>query len=119
MPNEEKQILDVLTILPEKLPCGYRILWKEISNGKIEIYVDKKGFEGGSKAKAINIKRLILIDELFFEGMGLWFGDGLKISEGINKIFGFSNTQIELHEHFLYSPRNASILILMNLKQES
>jgi len=101
MPNEEKQILDILTILPEKLPCGYKILWKELSNNKIDLYVDKSGFEGGSKAKSIKIKRFIPLGDLFFEGMGLWFGDGSKLSEGIQKIFGFTNNQINLHKHFL------------------
>jgi DNA-binding MarR family transcriptional regulator len=62
--------------------------------------VDKFSARGGN-AKAIVIKRLIEINEPLFEGLGLRFGDGIKLQGGENRIFGFSNTCLELVKYFL------------------
>ena len=97
-----KQFIDIVKILPERMPSsGHKICWKELGGGFVKIFVDKRGFEGGSRAKEIVIKRFIPVSELLFEGLGLLMGDGIKFSQGQFKIFGFSNNQIELHEHFL------------------
>jgi hypothetical protein len=97
--NGEK-IIDVTKILPETLPSGKRILWKEIENDKIEIFVDRHS-AGGGNPKPIVIKKFIPVCELLFEGLGLRFGDGIKLQGGVNRIFGFSNINLELHKHFL------------------
>jgi DNA-binding HxlR family transcriptional regulator len=95
-----KKFIDVVKILPEVLPSGKKILWKEVEDGKIEIFVDKHSAKGGN-AKPIKIKRFIEINELLFEGLGLRFGDGIKLQGGVNRVFGFSNINLELHKHFL------------------
>jgi len=95
-----KKFIDVVKILPEALPSGKKILWKEVEDGKIEIFVDKHSAKGGN-AKPIKIKRFIEINELLFEGLGLRFGDGIKLQGGVNRVFGFSNINLELHKHFL------------------
>ncbi len=95
-----KRFIDLTKILPERLPSGKLILWKQIDEEKIEIFVDKHSAPGGNP-KPIRIKRFIEINELLFEGLGLRFGDGLKIQGGKKIVFGFSNTNLELHKHFL------------------
>lgn len=95
-----QKFIDITKILPETLPSGKRIIWKEVEDGKVLISVDKHSARGGN-AKPVSIKRFILINELLFEGLGLRFGDGIKLQGGINRIFGFSNINLELHKHFL------------------
>ncbi len=95
-----KKFIDVIKLLPESLPSGKRILWKEVDDGKVLIFVDKHSAKGGN-AKSITIKRFIPINELLFEGLGLRFGDGIKLQGGKMKIFGFSNINLEVHKHFL------------------
>jgi DNA-binding transcriptional ArsR family regulator len=95
-----EKFLDITKILPERLASGKKILWKEIDEGKIEVFVDKNSARGGN-AKPIKIKKLIPINTLLFEGLGLWFGDGLKLQGGVNRVFGFANTSIELVKYFL------------------
>jgi hypothetical protein len=95
-----EKFLDITEILPERLASGKKILWKEINEEKIEIFVDKNSARGGN-AKPIKIKKFIPINTLLFEGLGLWFGDGLKLQGGTNRVFGFANTSIELMKYFL------------------
>lgn len=95
-----EKYLDITKILPERLTSGKKILWKEINEEKIEIFVDKNSARGGN-AKPIKIKKFIPINTLLFEGLGLWFGDGLKLQGGVNRVFGFANTSIELMKYFL------------------
>ncbi|MEM5879356.1 MAG: hypothetical protein QXU74_02580 [Candidatus Aenigmatarchaeota archaeon] len=92
--------MDVVKLLPANLPSGKKILWKQIDSEKIEVSVDKNSARGGN-AKPIVIKRFIEINELLFEGLGLRFGDGIKLQAGENRIFGFSNTNLELVKYFL------------------
>jgi DNA-binding HxlR family transcriptional regulator len=98
--KDGKQFVDVVKILPETLPSGKRILWREVDDRKIEIFVDKSSARGGN-AKPIVIKRFIEINELLFEGLGLRFGDGIKLQGGLPKVFGFSNVNLNVHKHFL------------------
>jgi hypothetical protein len=95
-----EKYLDITKILPERLASGKKILWKEINEEKIEIFVDKNSARGGN-ARPIKIKKFIPINTLLFEGLGLWFGDGLKLQGGVNGVFGFANTSIELMKYFL------------------
>jgi hypothetical protein len=75
-------------------------VWKDVAGGLLEISVDKYSARGGN-AKTIIIKRMIPVNELLFEGLGLRFGDGIKLQGGLPKVFGFSNVNLELHKHFL------------------
>ena len=95
-----KRFIDLTKILPERLPSGKLILWKQIDEEKIEIFVDKHSAPGGNP-KPIRIKRFIEINEDLFTLFGLWFGDGNRIRGGNWKAFGFANTEIELHKLFL------------------
>lgn len=92
--------VDVVSILPETLPSGKKILWQELDDGRILISVDKHSARGGN-AKSIVIKRNIKICDDLFELFGLRFGDGIKLQGGKFIVFGFSNTNIELHKEFL------------------
>lgn len=98
--RDGKQFVDVVRLLPEALPSGKKILWKPVDEEKVEISVDKSSARGGN-AKSIIIKRLVPINELLFEGLGLRFGDGIKLQGGLPKVFGFSNTNLELQKRFL------------------
>lgn len=98
--KDGKQFVDVVKLLPDSLPSGKTILWKRVDEEKIEISVDKHSARGGNP-KTIVIKRLVPINELLFEGLGLRFGDGIKMREGQPKLFGFSNTEMNLHRIFL------------------
>lgn len=98
--QDGKQFVDVVRLLPEALPSGKKILWKEVDEERIEISVDKNSARGGN-AKVIVIKRFVPINELLFEGLGLRFGDGIKLQGGEFKVFGFSNTELSLHKDFL------------------
>lgn len=98
--KDGKQFVDVVKLLPEALPSGKKILWKQVNEEKVEIFVDKKSARGGN-AKPIVVSRLIPISELLFEGLGLRFGDGIKFQGGELRVFGFSNTNLNLHKHFL------------------
>jgi len=92
--------VDVVKLLPEALPSGKKILWKEVDKERIEISVDKNSARGGN-AKTIVIRRFIPICDLLFEGLGLRFGDGIKLQGGKNRIFGFSNINLEVQTYFL------------------
>jgi len=98
--HDSKKFIDIVEVLPKALPSGKKILWKDLGNDLIEISVDKYSARGGN-AKTIVIKRFALINELLFEGLGLRFGDGIKLQGGLPKVFGFSNVNLELHKHFL------------------
>jgi len=90
----------LVKLLPPELPSGKKILWKQVDAEKIEISVDKNSARGGN-AKPIVIKRFIEVNELLFEGLGLRFGDGIKLQGGEIRVFGFSNTCLELVKYFL------------------
>lgn len=97
----ETQSIDITKILPKSMPSGQKILCKSLEQNLIFITTDKHGCNGGSRPKPITIKRFISMSELLFEGLGLFLGDGLKLSQGQFKVFGFSNNEIELHRCFI------------------
>jgi len=99
--RNKTQFIDVTKILPEKMPSEQKILWKNLEQDLLLIFTDKHGCKGGSRPKSIMIKRFISISGLLFEGLGLFVGDGLKLSQGQFKLFGFSNNEIELHRCFI------------------
>jgi len=51
---------------------------------------------GGRESKKIVLNRFMSLDDLFFEGLGLWVGEG-----GKNKGLYFGNSESELLLHFL------------------
>lgn len=98
--EQKEEFIDIVKLLPESLPSGKKILWKELENGVIEVSVDKNSARGGN-ASPIRIKRFIEINEELFQLLGLWFGDGIKRQWGSENAFGFSNTELALHKIFL------------------
>lgn len=94
--KDGKQFIDIVKILPETLPSGKRIIWKELSDNKIEIYIPASVPGRGHDSKKFAVNRYFLLDDLFFEGLGLWQGDG-----GKGKGLYFGNNCLELVLHFL------------------
>ena len=68
----------------------------EARERKIELYTQPPEPYHGSGSKHIVLNRVIELDELFFEGLGLWVGEG-----GKNKGLYFGNSDPELILHFL------------------
>ncbi|MCS7106378.1 MAG: transcriptional regulator [Candidatus Aenigmarchaeota archaeon] len=95
-----KKFIDVVKILPETLPSGKRILWKEVDDSKVLIFVDKHSAKGGNPSP-VKIEKLIPISEDLILLLGLWFGDGIKMQGGIFNAFGLANSELTLHEKFL------------------
>jgi len=86
-------ILDVYNILPQNFER--KELMKEIiENGRIRFWLKSKG--KGHDSKKFVVNRFILLDDLFFEGLGLWQGEGSK-SKGLY----FGNNCPALINHFL------------------
>jgi len=99
--ENETESIDVVEMLPKKMPSEQKILCQDLKQNLLFISTDKHGCKGGSRPKPIIIKRFISTSELLFEGLGLFMGDGLKLSQGQFKLFGFSNNEIELHRRFI------------------
>ena len=78
-----------MKILSETLPSGKKIVWSEIGNNKVEIYLKKAPGKAGKDSKKIVLIRLIELDNFFFENLGLWQAEGGK-SKGLY----FGNTDI-------------------------
>ncbi|MBS3055041.1 MAG: hypothetical protein J4452_00945 [Candidatus Aenigmarchaeota archaeon] len=85
-----------MKILSETLPSGKKIVWSEIGNNKVEIYLKKAPGKAGKDSKKIVLIRLIELDNFFFENLGLWQAEGGK-SKGLY----FGNTDIEILLYFL------------------
>jgi len=94
--KEGKQFIDVTKVLSEDFKNGKKIIWKDIEGGKIEIYIKKASGRAGHDSKKVILNRFIELDQLFFEGLGLWKGEG-----GKNKGLYFGNTSLEILLHFL------------------
>lgn len=63
----------------------------------VTVYTPESGkWGGGRESKRITLNRFVLLDDLFFEGFGLWIGEGGK-SKGLY----FGNTCPELLLRFL------------------
>ena len=92
--KDGKEFVDVVKILPESLPNEKRFSIEKIDENKVEVYVPSNGL--GHDSKKFILSRFIELDELFFEGLGLWQGEG-----GKNKGLYFGNSCLELILHFL------------------
>ncbi len=93
-----QEFIDIANVMPERLPSGKEIRWKEVGD-KTEIYCDRYGVRGGQPSP-VRINRHIPLCDLLFEGLGLWAGDGIKRTYDFTT-FGFGNSCLELHKHFL------------------
>jgi len=92
--KDGKEFVDVVKILPEILPSGKKFLIEKIGLSRVQIYIQRSGL--GRDSKKFIINRLIELDDLFFEALGLWQGEG-----GKNKGLYFGNSCLELILHFL------------------
>ncbi len=86
------ETIDITKILPERTPEGYPFIFEKPANGKVKItYIPPAG-----RPKPVVMNRHIPPCELFFEGLGLWTGDGHK-----THTFGFTNCEPALMRKFL------------------
>ena len=92
--KDGKNFVDIVKILPEEFGNGKRIVCRNLSNNKVEIYIKKAPGKAGHDSKKFILNRLIELDELFFEGLGLWQAEGGK-TKGI--YFGNSCTELLLY----------------------
>jgi len=76
----------------EKLKTNSKIFVEENSKGKLIV----RSKNGRKVSKKVRLNSKIILDELFFEGLGLWIGDGSK-QKGIY----FGNTEKNVLLHFL------------------
>jgi len=87
-------IIDTAQFLPSRTSIGREILARTVQN-KLTLQVPPSHkWGGGRESKAITINHSIVLDDLFFEGLGL--GEG-----GKKKCLYFGNTSSELLLRFL------------------
>jgi predicted transcriptional regulator len=91
-----RRFIDIMKVLPRKFENGKRVIYKNFPNGMIEIYIKKAPGRRGHDSKKFILYRFIELDNLFFEGLGLWEGEAGK-SKGLY----FGNSCPELLLHFL------------------
>jgi hypothetical protein len=91
-----RTVFDLAQIMPAKTSIGRKIVI--ITNSKnLTVYVPESGrWGGGRESKRITVNRFVLLDDLFFEGLGLWVGEG-----GRNKGLYFGNSSPALILRFL------------------
>jgi len=92
--RDGREFVDVVKILPESLSSGKKFSTKFLDETKVEIYIPSNGL--GHDSKKFILNRFIELDDLFFEGLGLWEGEG-----GKGKGLYFGNSCLELILHFL------------------
>ncbi len=93
--QDGKQFVDVVKLLPDRT-SDIREIVKEIVGDKVTIHSRIRAKSKGSGSKKVTISRFIELDQLFFEGLGLWQGEGAK-SIGIY----FGNTCVEVLQRFI------------------
>lgn len=91
----QKNILSMEKIIPAQIKQGRKTI-VNIEGYKIRLYTHPLLSHCGHRSKEIEIKRFVKLDDLFFEGLGLWVGEG-----GRSKGLYFGNTSPELLQHFL------------------
>lgn len=87
---------DVLALLPDELDGGRRVEKIGLGGTKICVRVRKHSGQGGRDSKGFVLNRYLVLDEFFFENLGLWEGEG-----GKRKGLYFGNNCTELLLHFL------------------
>jgi len=88
-------ILSIFEVMPSEI-SGRKVLAENLGN-KVVLYLPASGkWGGGRESKKVIVKKTMALDELFFEGLGLWHGEGAK-GKGIY----FSNSSAQIVNHFL------------------
>jgi len=84
--------VEITEFVPSALPSGSEII--------VEVYPEKVVLSSfsirGRESKRIIVNRFLTLDDLFFEGLGLWQGEGSK-----DKGLYFCNSCIEILLYFL------------------
>jgi len=94
--SEKKNAYIDLSMLGQmKTTTGKKVVIK-VRERKIELYTQSPESYHGSGSKHVVLNRIIELDELFFEGLGLWLGEG-----GKGKGLYFGNSAAELILRFL------------------
>lgn len=93
--KDGKKLIDLLKIFPEKLENNKKIVCKNLGD-KIEVFIKKAPGKAGHDSKKFVLNRFVELDELFFEGLGLWEGES-----GKDKGLYFGNSCLELLLRFL------------------
>ena len=93
--KDGKQFVDVVRLLPDRT-SEIREIIKEIERDKVTIYSKIRARGKGKGSKKVTVCKLIELDELFFEGLGLWQAEG-----GKTKGLYFGNTCVDILERFL------------------
>lgn len=78
--------LDVKEVGPMKTPRGKEIIAKTSKNKAKLFTLPPNRPYCGSGSKEVIINRFITLDDLFFEGLGLWVGEGRKERVCISEI---------------------------------
>lgn len=111
-----------LATLHMQTPTGREIVMEDYQD-KLILYVPKsKKWGGGRESKKVTVNRFITTNDLFFEGLGLWYGEGSK-AKGLY----FGNSCLELILHFLkfvetklgLARTNFKVVMLVPEKKES
>lgn len=93
--SQPENIFNMLTVVPKEM-SGREVVVVHLGD-KISLYLPPSGkWGGGRESKKVLINRFVSLDNFFFEGLGLWHGEGAK-SKGIY----FSNSNVHLICHFL------------------
>jgi hypothetical protein len=92
--KDGKQFIDVVKVLPNLE--GKITVINYLDSDRIEVYLKPKIPGRGHDSKKVILKRFIELDDLFFEGLGLWQGEG-----GKDKGLYFGNNCEEILLHFL------------------
>ena len=89
-------LFDATQIVPTRTSIGREINMLSTLD-KVVLYISSSHkWGGGRESKKVVINRFMLLDDLFFEGLGLWVGEG-----GKNKGLCLGNTSPELPLNFL------------------
>jgi len=84
-------LVDITQIVPNKTSLGREInMFVDPNKVSMQVPPSHK-WGGGKESKKIVINRFVQLDDLLFEGLGLWVGEG-----GKNKGLYFGNTSPEL-----------------------
>lgn len=76
-PNSAEWRVEITQFLPNNV--SGRKLVVEDADDKIIAYLPASGkFGGGRESKRVTLEKTLLLDCLFFEGLGLWQGEGGK-----------------------------------------
>jgi len=93
--DQDGVILDILEMVPSEI-SGRKVVAESLSN-KVALYLPASGkWGGGRESKKVILNRIVLLDRQFFEGLGLWQGEGSK-GKGIY----FCNSNLQIVRHFL------------------